>query len=117
MNYEERLKSMGLKPFTKNEFLSHADLQNENRKNAIDKIDSYELISTHKVKDFLELRLYKGNKIIRPVNPVLILAKKDNMIYVFNGHYTYEYNMDKYDKYELGDSGNRKIFSDDGEMK
>ena len=117
MDYETRLINMGLKPFTRNGFLYHADIQNESRREAIEEIDKYELINTYKVKDWMALRLYKNNgDVISPVDPILIAAKQDNKLFVFNGHYTYEYDMKEYTKYEIFDSGSRSISQDDGEI-
>jgi hypothetical protein len=118
MNYEERLQSMGLKPFTKDGFLAHAEWQNESRRKAIEEIDKYELINTYKVKDWMALKLYRHNgEALFPIDPVLIAAKQDNILYVFNGHYTYNYDLNEYKGYEIFDSGCRRISPDDGEIE
>ncbi len=104
MTYEERIKSMGLKPFEKYGFLYHADVSNKSRKESLERIDKYSAIIEHKVSDKKGIKLYNPSKTeVDYFEPLLILAEDDETYYVFNGIYTYDLKKETYSKYEVYD--------------
>lgn len=104
MTYEERIKSMGLKPFEKYGFLYHADVSNKSRKESLDRIDKFSKIIEYKVLDKKGIKLFDTSKTeVDYLEPLLILAEDDEFYYVFNGLYTYDLKKETYSEYEIYD--------------
>lgn len=104
MTYEERIKLMGLKPFEKYGFLYHADISNQKRREALEFIDKYDTILKYKVSDMKGIKLFgRDTSEVDFIEPLLILSEGDDHYFVFNGHYTYNFDKDIFSDYEVYD--------------
>lgn len=87
MDYDKIFHELGLKPFTENGFLRHADWQNEFRRTAYDEVMEHEVIYRSTVSDNIEI-VYEDDSI----DPALVVSKdNEGNIHIFNGHHTYEF--------------------------